>query len=464
MHDQHHLSGGLTGHDAGLRARDMGSIPIRPGTPISHLTRRRTMEASQERGDEITELVHVTKEQGAVAHALTAQQVIEQVEHIQKIMKGVMREGEHYGVIPGTKKPTLYKPGAEKLCLTFRLRPEYTIDERDLPDGHRECKTICDLYDIVTGNKIGSGVGSCSTMESKYRYRKEERVCPRCGMTTIIKGKDDYGGGWVCWKKQGGCGANFKDGDPAIEGQVVGRIENPDIADTYNTILKMSKKRAHVDATLTATAASDIFTQDTEDMAGLNKKPGNPGPKAERPPAKQQTTKPPDRKAPPAEDPPPPAITDNFEFLKAMKEMKENLTKLLGDEAGTFEYYEPIHKLNFKKSNQIVDEEQQKAVWRKLRARYDKLMEEGGGAKEPAGDDSDIWLWKPVRSALGEFTKEALDKSLTEYYNEYAYPIDSDPNGIKAMLTEKRATKAALIDAHVLILKWEKEQRTGGSK
>jgi hypothetical protein len=31
-------------------------------------------------------------------------------------------------------------------------------------------------------------------------------------------------------------------------------------------VLKMAKKRAHVDAVLTATVASDIFTQDVEDM------------------------------------------------------------------------------------------------------------------------------------------------------------------------------------------------------
>src|SRR5690606_22905756 len=37
-------------------------------------------------------------------------------------------------------------------------------------------------------------------------------------------------------------------------------------ADVANTILKMAKKRAQVDAVITATAASDIFTQDIEDL------------------------------------------------------------------------------------------------------------------------------------------------------------------------------------------------------
>jgi hypothetical protein len=48
---------------------------------------------------------------------------------------------------------------------------------------------------------------------------------------------------------------------------IVRRVEVPDIGDSYNTILKMAKKRAYIDAILSATAASDIFTQDLEDFA-----------------------------------------------------------------------------------------------------------------------------------------------------------------------------------------------------
>jgi hypothetical protein len=47
----------------------------------------------------------------------------------------------------------------------------------------------------------------------------------------------------------------------------VGKVANDQLADTYNTVLKMAKKRSHVDAVLTATAAGDIFTQDVEDTA-----------------------------------------------------------------------------------------------------------------------------------------------------------------------------------------------------
>ncbi len=93
-----------------------------------------------------------------------------------------------------------------------------------------------------------------------------QRACPNCGKPAIIKGKAEYGGGWVCFKKKGGCGSTFPDNAPEITGQEVGQIKNPDIADQTNTILKMAQKRAFVAATLIATNTSDYFTQDMEDF------------------------------------------------------------------------------------------------------------------------------------------------------------------------------------------------------
>lgn len=193
--------------------------------------------------------------------------VREQVNLIQQIMKGVMKKGEHYGVIPGCgDKPTLLKPGAEKLGMTFRLLPKYQIHEKELPGGHREYRVTCTLIHSLSEVFNGEGLGICSTMEGKFRFRNASKVCPACGAEAIIKGKAEYGGGWVCFKKKGGCNEKFKDGDSSIEDQPSGKIDHDNPADYYNTVLKMAKKRAHVDAILTATAASDIFTQDIEDM------------------------------------------------------------------------------------------------------------------------------------------------------------------------------------------------------
>jgi hypothetical protein len=208
----------------------------------------------------------------AMSAPLTASDVRAQVNLIQQVVAEVMIDGEHYGVIPGTApkdgkppKKTLLKAGAEKLCLTFRLDPQYEITERYDGD-HLTVSTKCTLFHIPTGNRMGSGLGSCSTKESKYAYRMASRRCPKCNKEAIIKGKEEYGGGWLCFDKKGGCKAKYQDGDASIESQTIGRVENEDKADQYNTVLKMSNKRALVAAVLNVTAASDIFTQDLEDV------------------------------------------------------------------------------------------------------------------------------------------------------------------------------------------------------
>ena len=198
---------------------------------------------------------------------LSVTEVKAQVTKVQNLMHDLMKDGTHYGEsFPGDTKKNLLKPGADKLCFMFRLRSEFVQNVKDLPNGHMEVTTRCQIFHIESGQKIAEGVGLASTMESKYRWRNAARKCPHCGKETIIVGKKEYGGGFVCFGKKGGCGAKFADDDTSITGQVTGKVENTDIADTYNTVIKMSKKRAYVDATITACAASDIFSQDAEDF------------------------------------------------------------------------------------------------------------------------------------------------------------------------------------------------------
>ena len=208
--------------------------------------------------------------------AMGVADIIAQVRLIQEVMGKVMIANEHYGKIPGCgDKMTLLQPGAQKLCMTFRLAPEYQIQETNYDRGHKEYRVICTLKSIASGNFVGQGVGCCSTLESKYRWKGGARKCPECGKEAIIKGKAEYGGGWLCFAKKGGCGAKWEDGAKEIEGQSVDKVEHDSPADFYNTVLKMAKKRAFVDATITATAASDIFTQDVGDDDG-NAEPPEP--------------------------------------------------------------------------------------------------------------------------------------------------------------------------------------------
>lgn len=253
---------------------------------------------------EVIETKALTVRPPAQLEERSVEEVLAHVEKIQLLMKSALVDGEHYGVIPGTggndpKKPpkkTLLQPGAQKLGFMFRLIPEYIITRHDLPAGHREYEVRCELIHAPTGTSCGQGVGSCSTMESKYRWRKSERECPSCGNDTIKRSKfaDKTTGdkGWYCYAKIGGCGAEFRSDDQGITEQETGRKENPDIADVYNTVLKIGKKRAFVDATITATAAGDLFTQDLEDTAE---------PKAEGEPAEEE--KPKTRTAAPKQQP-----------------------------------------------------------------------------------------------------------------------------------------------------------------
>jgi ribosomal protein S18 acetylase RimI-like enzyme len=101
-------------------------------------------------------------------------EVRQQVNQIQYLMKQVLREGEHYGVIPGTgNKPSLLQSGAEKIAYMFHLVPKYEINRTDHQGGHREYEVTCTLTSRDTGEVMGYGVGICSTLESKYRYRSK---------------------------------------------------------------------------------------------------------------------------------------------------------------------------------------------------------------------------------------------------------------------------------------------------
>jgi hypothetical protein len=197
-------------------------------------------------------------------------EVVAQVALIQEIMRSVMREGEHYGKIPGCgTKPSLLKPGAEKIMLTFRLVADPEVVVVDLPhpsvQGHREYRLKVKLY-ARDGSYLGGGVGNCSTMEGKYRYRTgpvewTDRPVPKAywdlRKSDPVKAQELLGTGHIAKKNDAGTWV------VAVQGQ---KVEHDNPADYYNTCEKMAKKRALVDATLTVTAASDIFTQDLEDL------------------------------------------------------------------------------------------------------------------------------------------------------------------------------------------------------
>jgi hypothetical protein len=217
------------------------------------------------------------RENGAVAErptsglALSFAEMTMRVAQLDQFYRDVMQDGTDYGKIPGTDKPTLYQPGAQMLDQIFGYVPTFEVTASSVIDWGRPIPFFhyivrCRLVSGRTGETVAEGIGSCNSHEDKYRWRNAKRVCPSCQAEAIIKGKAEYGGGWLCFKKNNGCGAKFRDGDASIEGQIAGRVENEDSASLENTISKMAQKRAHIAATLNATGASRIFTQDIEDL------------------------------------------------------------------------------------------------------------------------------------------------------------------------------------------------------
>jgi hypothetical protein len=168
--------------------------------------------------------------------------LIEHHKQLAQFIGQALTEGTDYGKIPGTDKPTLLKPGAERMCTAFGLLAVPEIVEQQVDhnmeirwvkrkkkwnNAHRndrtftweeEAGTSLGLYRYVvrvrlvsrdSGEVMGEGLGACSTMESKYVDR------PR---------------------------------------------------DSENTALKMAQKRALIAAVLGTFGLSDRFTQDMEDV------------------------------------------------------------------------------------------------------------------------------------------------------------------------------------------------------
>jgi hypothetical protein len=179
------------------------------------------------------------------AALMSAADVLTQVKTVKEVMVAVMKEDVHYGIVPGTKKPSLWKPGAEVLCAVFHVADRYRIEDLSTDDAIRY-RVICTGTHQATRVEMGEGIGECSSNETKYKwircYNKKEFE-----HTPENRRRMDY--------------VTTKDGKQYENMQV-----RAEIADVANTILKMAAKRAKIAMTLNVTAASDVFAQDLEDV------------------------------------------------------------------------------------------------------------------------------------------------------------------------------------------------------
>jgi hypothetical protein len=240
---------------------------------------------------------------GVVLQRMSVQEALDRYQAMVDFVHKILHEGVDYGVVPGTDKPTLLQPGAEKLSTFFKMHPVPEIVEKELDwtgknhDGEPFFfyHTRYHLYD-VNGVEIAAADGSCNSMETRYRWRwvregelppgaDKDKLKSRPGTLTeytfaIEKAETGgkYGKTAEYWQafKDAIASGTAKMGERAdrkgVMRQVVEiggtlyRIPNPEICDLPNTILKQAAKRAHVASVKLGANASEFFTQDTEDF------------------------------------------------------------------------------------------------------------------------------------------------------------------------------------------------------
>lgn len=165
------------------------------------------------------------------------------IAQMQAVVQKTLKQGHDFGEVPGTSKPTLLKPGGEKICMLFGLNPEYEFLQttEDYDKEFFSYNIRCTLF--RNGQPVAQGVGSCNSKEKKYRFINVDTI------------PENYAG--------------FNESFTDKYGRVKYKINNLDICSLVNTILKMAKKRAFIDAVLQVASLSEVFTQDLEDMGDL---------------------------------------------------------------------------------------------------------------------------------------------------------------------------------------------------
>jgi hypothetical protein len=175
-------------------------------------------------------------------------ETVMKVRTLQSTLKTILTENHDYGKIQGCgDKPTLLKPGAEKILMAMGITASYEmVEHTESFDGlgFFAYTVKCTLQ--KNGIKITEGLGHANSKEKKWAVEwVYEKDLPEGAVKEALKKKKfDAKGGGTFYKYEVDADANSK----------------------ANTILKMAKKRAQIDAVLSVASLSEIFTQDFDDI------------------------------------------------------------------------------------------------------------------------------------------------------------------------------------------------------
>jgi hypothetical protein len=177
----------------------------------------------------------------------TLKNKLDAIQHFQSLVQSNLIQDTDYGIIPGVKKPSLYQPGAEKIAKLLELAEYYDIEKiEDWDKGFFYYLIKCTLKMIGTDIVISTGLGSANSKEPKWAYRWvwPNEVPVGMDKTKMVSRKLKSGGYQY-------------------------RLNNEEIYEIVNTILKIGKKRAFIDAVKSAGRLSNLFTQDIEDIGSI---------------------------------------------------------------------------------------------------------------------------------------------------------------------------------------------------
>ena len=149
---------------------------------------------------------------------LAIERVKSRLAMMHRLVREVLVEGIHYGLIPGTQSKNLLKPGAEEIFKAFQCTEAYPSVETvalDRENRYALISVVCEAVHVESGLVVARGIGAADT--TKWLTKED-------GSPTKL----DFG--WL-----------------------------------YNAALKIAKKRAHVGCALSLGAVSGQFTQDMED-------------------------------------------------------------------------------------------------------------------------------------------------------------------------------------------------------